>query len=129
MARRLGSEPIKRRRPTKGKPVKNRRALGTDFTDRIEAKSLLSPEGFKRRTGIDIDQALKDLGPTIRNVALDDSNAELLIAWGRLAERRQGMALVIEDVIRASTPSEAKQWRTNICQAALGVWYNHEEKV
>ena len=125
MARRLGSEPIKRRRPTK----KGRRPLGTDFTDRIEAKALLSPDGFKRRTGIDIDQALKDLGPTIRNVALDDSNAELLIAWGRLAERRQGMALVIEDVIRASTPDDAKQWRMNICQAALSVWYNHEEKV
>ena len=126
MARRLGSEPIKRRRPTK----KGRRTLGTDtFTDQARSQSMLTPAGFKRRTGIDIDQALKDLGPTIRNVALDDSNAELLIAWGRLAERRQGMALVIEDVIRASTPDEARQWRTNICQAALGVWYNHEEKV
>jgi hypothetical protein len=126
MARRLGSEPIKRRKPTK----KGRRPLGTDtFTDQAREQSMLTPRGFKKRTGIDIDQALKDLGPTIRNVALDDSNTELLVAWGRCAEKRLGMSLVIEDVIRASTPQEAKQWRINICQSALGVWYNQEEKV
>jgi len=125
MARRFAAEPVKRRTPTK--KTKGRRPLGTDMIP--SSGALLSPAGFKKRTGIDIDQALKDLGPTIRNVALDDSNTELIVAWGRLAERRQGMALVIEDVIRASTPAEVKQWRINICQAALGVWYNSEEKV
>ena len=127
MARRFASEPIRKRRPTK---KKGRRPLGTDtFTDQVRQQSLLTPDGFHKRTGIDIATALKDLGPTIRNVALDDSNAELLVAWGRCAEKRLGMALYIEDTIRAMTPSDARQWRTNICQAALGVWYNHEEKV
>jgi hypothetical protein len=125
MARRLGSDPIKRRKPTK-----KRRPLGTDtFTDQAREQSMLTPRGFKRRTGIDIDQALKDLGPTIRNMALDDTHVELLVAWGRCAEKRLGMALVIEDVIRASTPVQVVQWRKNICQAALGIWYNPEEKV
>jgi hypothetical protein len=126
MARRLGKEPIAKRRPTKGK----RRPLGTDsFTDQARTQSMLTPSGFQRRTGIDIEQALKDLGPTIRNMALDDSNAELLVAWGRCAEKRLGMSLVIEDVIRASAPSDVVQWRRNICQAALGVWYNADERV
>lgn len=130
MARRLGKEPIKRRRPTKGKPVANRRHLGTDtFSERVRDAQLLTPDGFHKRTGIDLRQALIDLGPSIRNQALDDSKAELLVAWGRCAEKRLGMALFIEDVIRAMTPADCKQWRENICQCALGVWHNPEEQV
>ena len=121
------------RRPTKKKgtapievtaPKGNRRILGTDsFSTNARDQSMLTPEGFRKRTTIDMEQALIDLGPTIRNVALDDSNTELLIAWGRCAEKRIGMALFIEDTIRAMTPEDCATWRANICRAALGQWY------
>jgi hypothetical protein len=105
-------------------PKGNRRILGTDsFATNARDQSLLTPEGFKKRTTIDMEQALRDLGPTIRSMALDDSNGELLVAWGRCAEKRLGMALFIEDTIRAMTPADCAIWRANICRAALDQWY------
>lgn len=118
-----------RRPPRRQKPAGDRRALGTDeFSERVRDQSMLTPEGFERRTTIDMEQALRDLGPTIRSLALDDSRQELLVAWGRCAERRQGMSLFIEDTIRAMTPGNCEMWRDNIVRAALGNWYDPGEQ-
>jgi hypothetical protein len=75
---------------------------------------------FRRYSGIDIDQAIQDLGTTIRRASLDDSDTELLVAWGRTCESRIGVALVIEDAIRVMPPLMAKQYRVKIINAALG---------
>lgn len=127
MARRMSKEPIAKRKPTK----KRNGATALDSAPGEERGKpyvdMMTVKGFTKRTGIQLDKALHDLGPTIRNIALDDSNMELLVAWGRIAERRVGMSLLIEDVIRSMPPAEAKQYRANICKAALGAWYIEEE--
>jgi hypothetical protein len=125
MARRLGSEPIKRRKPTKRRSD----AVLDQRPPRAKADPTLTLEGFKSRSGLDLEAALVGLGPTIRNIAIGDSKAELYIAWGRCVEQRIGFALVIEDTIRAMAPPAQKNWRENIVRCALGHWHNPEEKV
>ena len=135
MARRPGQKttrrpPAKDPTPEQAPPPGNRRRLGTDdFSNRVRDQALMTPEGFERRTTINMTQALIDLGPTIRNMALDDTKGELFVAWGRMAEKRLGMSLVIEDVIRSLPPAEAKEWRENIYKAALGEWADPNERL
>jgi hypothetical protein len=128
VARRFAKEPVKRK-PTKKAATKgNRRRLGTDdFSETVRTQSFMTVDGFERRTSVNMQQALVDLGPAIRNMALDDSMTELLVAWGRCAEKRIGMALYIEDVIRSMTPADCKVWRMNIYKAALGEWADKGE--
>jgi hypothetical protein len=127
MARRFAKEPVVKRKPTKKTPG-NRRRLGTDdFSETVRTQSFMTVDGFERRTSVNMQQALVDLGPAIRNMALDDSMTELLVAWGRCAEKRIGMALYIEDVIRSMTPADCKVWRMNIYKAALGEWADKGE--
>ena len=92
---------------------------------RVAGKAVVRPIPKERRSGrysnLDLDQIIRGLGPYVREHALDDSDSELLVSWGRTCESRIGMALVVEDAIRAMKPLERSQHRVKIVNAALGV--------
>lgn len=85
------------------------------------------PSSFEDKFGMPLERVIEGLGPFVRRVAMDDSRDEIMIAWGRVAESRLGLSLVMEDEIRRAGPREQVRLRQVQMDAALGIWITPPE--